>query len=423
MQLGWIDFSKEDKDKALKIMRLLKESGVLDELGFGVLRNAFANDFFPGISTLHTRPKYLYLIHYMLLDFQKKCREQKDPRVRFDSNPSVFKAKMRKEINEEERKVKNCLIKNKCKEGVFGITGRKEEDWVDRTPLVVYWTGLRTYGFLKKQDKEGSISYNDVLVYFYDIAKDKDAKKNALNKSRKADTDEHNLGSSLSSPLNNFKYDLEWEKKAVIDLSKDEARDLKERIIKGEQSKNSLFALLLKMNDLPDISYEMGFDDFVNTYKNFFPYEIKEKLVLATQLNDFYNMVMVRYSFLLDKERFKDNWKDMKKDAEKICQRFNSDKIYSVMNLHSDPLKIFLDNLKKAIPIAIKSGNYREVDRLIKERELKKKKEKHAKIDHPDRISKQDLEKYEDVTNLRFNFRFNNAKQYIKDIRKGLNNA
>ncbi|MBQ3716664.1 MAG: hypothetical protein IJM92_15325 [Fibrobacter sp.] len=421
MQLGWIDFSKEDKDKALKVMWLLKESDVLDELGFGVLRNAFANDFFPGISTLHTRPKYLYLVYYMLLDFQKKCRDQNGSKIPFDVNPSVFKEKMRKLIDSEEHSVKNCLIKNKCEEGVFGSSKKQESYWVDRTPLVVYWTGLRTYGFLKK--KENLVSYNDVLVFFYEIAKDKDAKKNTWKKLRTDDEDEHNLGKSFSSPLNEFKYDSNWKKNAVIDLSNEEAKDLKNRIINGEFSKNSLFALLLKMNDLSDVFYKMDFATFVNVYKNQFPDEVKEKLVLATQLNDFYNMVMVRYSFLLDKERFKDNWEKMAKDALKICRQFNPQKIYSVMNIHRDPLEIFLNNLKKAIPVAIESGDYREVDRLIKERELKKKKEKNAKIGHPDRISSQDLKKYENMTNLRFNFRFDRAKQYIEDIKKGLNNA
>ena len=34
MQLGWIDFSKEDKSNALNVINSLKDKGVLDELGF-----------------------------------------------------------------------------------------------------------------------------------------------------------------------------------------------------------------------------------------------------------------------------------------------------------------------------------------------------------------------------------------------------
>ena len=32
MQLGWIDFSKEDRDKAHDVMNLFQEQGAVDEL-------------------------------------------------------------------------------------------------------------------------------------------------------------------------------------------------------------------------------------------------------------------------------------------------------------------------------------------------------------------------------------------------------
>ena len=50
MQLGWIDFSKEDRQRALDVINLLSEQGAVDELGIGIVRDAFANCFFPGTS-------------------------------------------------------------------------------------------------------------------------------------------------------------------------------------------------------------------------------------------------------------------------------------------------------------------------------------------------------------------------------------
>ena len=61
MQLGWIDFSKEDRQKALDVINLLSEQGAVDELGIGVIRDAFANYFFPGTSTIQTRAKYFLI--------------------------------------------------------------------------------------------------------------------------------------------------------------------------------------------------------------------------------------------------------------------------------------------------------------------------------------------------------------------------
>ena len=68
MEIGWIDFSREDRKKALTILQTLQEEGAVDELGIGVIRDAFANYFFPGTSTLHTRAKYLLIVPYIVHD-------------------------------------------------------------------------------------------------------------------------------------------------------------------------------------------------------------------------------------------------------------------------------------------------------------------------------------------------------------------
>ena len=64
MQLGWIDFSKEDRNKVFNVLNLLSEEGVLDELGIAPIRDAFSNIFFPGITTIQTRAKYFLIVPY-----------------------------------------------------------------------------------------------------------------------------------------------------------------------------------------------------------------------------------------------------------------------------------------------------------------------------------------------------------------------
>jgi hypothetical protein len=61
--IGWIDFSSEHRDKARTVLDLLKKRGVVDELGMVVIRDAFADRMFLGISTIHTRENY----------FSKRC--------------------------------------------------------------------------------------------------------------------------------------------------------------------------------------------------------------------------------------------------------------------------------------------------------------------------------------------------------------
>ena len=46
LQFGWIDFSKEQRNKVLSVINLLSEPGAVDELGIGIVRDAFANLFF-----------------------------------------------------------------------------------------------------------------------------------------------------------------------------------------------------------------------------------------------------------------------------------------------------------------------------------------------------------------------------------------
>lgn len=65
MQIGWVDFSKTERDKVVSILRLLGTQTALDELGIGTVRDAFSDMLFPGISTLQTRAKYFVILPYL----------------------------------------------------------------------------------------------------------------------------------------------------------------------------------------------------------------------------------------------------------------------------------------------------------------------------------------------------------------------
>lgn len=65
MQLGWIDFSREERNKVMATLDLLSTTTALDELGIGTLRDRYADILFPGISTIQTRAKYFVIIPYI----------------------------------------------------------------------------------------------------------------------------------------------------------------------------------------------------------------------------------------------------------------------------------------------------------------------------------------------------------------------
>ena len=133
MQLGWIDFSKEDRQKALDVINLLSEQGAVDELGIGIIRDAFANYFFPGTSTIQTRAKYFLIVPYVL-------REAVDGRYGKDAN-RVLRA-----IDSVEKDCGIRLLEADPKaEGVVG-TRVLPKGWVARKPSDIYWNGIRTFG-------------------------------------------------------------------------------------------------------------------------------------------------------------------------------------------------------------------------------------------------------------------------------------
>ena len=61
-KFGWIDFSEKERRQMLDVVQLFSERETRDELGVGTMRDAFAEYFFPGTSTIQTRAKYMLLI-------------------------------------------------------------------------------------------------------------------------------------------------------------------------------------------------------------------------------------------------------------------------------------------------------------------------------------------------------------------------
>ena len=53
MQLGYINFSQEEKNNLYKVIQSIRDHHAIDELGIGRIRDAFSNKMFPGMSTLH----------------------------------------------------------------------------------------------------------------------------------------------------------------------------------------------------------------------------------------------------------------------------------------------------------------------------------------------------------------------------------
>ena len=132
MPLGWIDFSKNERNKVLSVLDLLSESGTLDELGIAPVRDGFANLFFPGTSTIQTRAKYFLIVPYALKDLEYSI----------ETNPN----RMLRSLDETERRCGEILVSGEDSDGIIGKRSLAQGKWVKRTPADIYWAGLRYYG-------------------------------------------------------------------------------------------------------------------------------------------------------------------------------------------------------------------------------------------------------------------------------------
>jgi hypothetical protein len=126
--LTWLDFSERDRRRALDVIDLFSESGTVDELGIGTIRDSFSDLLFPGTSTIQTRACYFLLLPWLF---------QRLERLRVSSAAAPSRARQM-ELNLNER-----LLRCPDPDGVFGSSAGRA---LKRLPSAAYWGGLGTWG-------------------------------------------------------------------------------------------------------------------------------------------------------------------------------------------------------------------------------------------------------------------------------------
>ena len=70
--LSWIDYDQTARERTLRILSLFHERDSRDELGLGGIRDSFADQFFPGTSTIQTRLRYMLFIPWIYKRLEEK---------------------------------------------------------------------------------------------------------------------------------------------------------------------------------------------------------------------------------------------------------------------------------------------------------------------------------------------------------------
>lgn len=145
--LSWIDFSAKDRRRMLDVVALFRERDTRDELGLGSIRDAFAEELFPGTSTIQTRARYMLFVPWIY----KRLEDLKVP-----------SGKIAERARQDEIYLINSLKSGGESEGVIGI---EAGNTLQRLPSSVYWYGLGRWGIRKYQGSRAQ--YHRSLDSFY----------------------------------------------------------------------------------------------------------------------------------------------------------------------------------------------------------------------------------------------------------------
>lgn len=385
MQIGFIDFSKEERNKILATLKLLGTQTALDELGIGVIRDAYADILFPGISTIQTRAKYFVLIPYL---FQKAMKQN-----------SQNGAQVHKWLTAAEDKLVQTLVDN-SEGGENGIIGKRalgQKRPVKMRPSSIYWNGLRIFEILRGT----GVSLSAACSLTAAASK----RKAELTVKTDGETFDDNeavaYDSVLFSPISP---EYEFEKEASILLTRKEAEFLAYKISQAALTKNTLLNFLIK-NKLRCNSFDEIPEDKL-------PVTLRRDYLLARDFSDFIIGAHIRYNIIFSEYKdmeMEDEWNQWRNAF--IIRDFHLDDILSRISCN-DLTERFCRNFLKLVY----QNNVNEIDTLIVHREKQVKGER-AKLRKPTEYR---FNYDRPVHFYRLDFRFGTAKTIINDIITGL---
>ena len=405
MQLGWVDFSKADREKVLDVMNLLQEQGAVDEIGIGLIRDAFANYFFPGTSTVQTRAKYFFIVPYIL---------QEAVSGKYGDQVNTILQR----IDAEE---KNCglLLYQKCIDKEInpvgiGIIGARvlPRNWVSRKPSNIYWNGIRTYHIYEQENMTISDMVRlSVLLRAQGKAEKLGNRRDDAEEGEKDDKDAGRGEAIRFFDLPEMK-NVDWRSNLDIGLTGKEAAFLRSKIERSVPDK--LLAYILKHNI--DLSKYDQFEMLYEDLKEDVPEEMARVMKLACDFNRLVYAARVRYNVILSR--------GLNKNAISEWEQIENNMLwYTNVDLEADlsflgrsdfRLRRFLITLKAAL----RAGDLAKVDEIIVSREIELKTRARAKLCHAEDFNPNNW-----VGGRYLDYRFNDAKQIVSDIYEGEGDA
>lgn len=402
MQLGWVDYSREERETIKELLKVLGESGSLDELGVGIVRDSISDLLYPGTSVLHTRAKYYILIPEL---FKKAMK-----------SGLTTSSEVRNLINTDQDRIARALrraIDEETGTKAAGIIGGRSDRGVKMKPTRIYWNALRTTEILCNSDMSFDDACSAVAGY---NRKTQNIVIKYESEDDGGDADDVGAGNFalFTAPCKERIED--YLENPTLHLRKDEADYLRTQFLHVPVMKNTLMEYCLKTKT----SYQgVALDDIPTEGM---PEVLAHNLELATEFANFiygayivYNLLFIEnggeYATAEEKSRLENKYRDWKKKSPGLPHR---DEILKFVRNHEHykaALRDFLIRFESAVKNNTTDSCSDEEKRIIKQREQACKSVK-AKIgkDYP----------YQEIQSSPMNYIHGTGQTIISDILKGM---
>ena len=396
---SWVDFSDEDREKMVQIIRQLRQQDTIDELGIGSVRDSIANILFPGTTTIQTRAKYMLFVPWIL----KKME-----------NSKVSSENITQRVKREEIKLCKSLLKMGFKDGVIGaIAG----EGLQRFPSSIYWAGLQTWGIRKIR---GSLNdYYQGLNSYYHL------KKGNITRDDQEVLLYSNFGENWDEGFPKSPQELPGGE--GLNLTQNEAQYLLEKLLINCRESLLTNIIYLRKTVKKDFVWENTFIDKLNN-------ALQIKAMHAQNFSEIMQGAALVYNYLLAEKKeseelinkYKEKlaeWQIAMSSRAEIFLNWNLEHfwnlVYSEGTINvSGRTKRFIDQWIKIVLKNIDDNftNKEEINHLIYERE-KEVKGRRARLRNPDY-----LEKWNGASGTQqLDYRWHVVKRIVNDIILGIN--
>lgn len=398
MQIGWIDYSKEERNRIVSVLRLLGTQGTIDEIGIGSVRDAFSDLLFPGISVLQTRAKYFVLIPYL---FEKACEETAAGRLHSGKQ-------VRDYIEKSEYQLVDTLVKctrtEADKKGIIGSRNHGSKRPVKMKPSSIYWNGLRTSSILLHGELSLDMACN--AVYQRGRMRSKIERKYETADSAADDQDVTQDGHLIFAPIH-AKYD--FMKEAQIGLRPEEAQYIARCFEESDATRDAVMAYMLKH---PDLIWE--YERFDQFKPQDFPGELSRRVSLAKEFADFIYGAHLLYNMIFADGCGVDDEKVqlIRKSFDAYCDTYQSPHMNEILHMTNCQGKT--------------AAFLREFDCCISEKrigdakELIRLREAAVKTNRRKLLRPKEYQYKEPIHYFKLEYRYGNARQIMMDIIEGL---